>query len=321
MSSIGGAGFRASKKPLPCLLGLLSALFVASAGPIDLPAQSARSAAPVTTPASPPLQIVTCSDDVDLDALILEFKLVPKFIYRGLHGFAAPMDAAMIEKLKAHPCVLYVEADGPVTWIEQITPAGLKRMGVPNFPVARINRINEPLDVDVALLDTGIDPHEDLNVVANLSAFSMDGRDEVGHGTAVAGVLGAYDNGVGVVGVAAGVRIWNFQAAGPPPQNAWANLLGSLSLVLSYSNQISVASCSLVNPKGSTIGPVGSLRLAARRLVAAGIVVVGGVGNDAQDLAGVDGVFGTGDDAVPAALAEVMAVSCGQLRRISRRSD
>jgi subtilisin family serine protease len=275
---------------------------------MDLPAQSARSTAATTT-ASLPLQIVTCSEDVDLDALILDFKLVPKFIYRGLHGFAAPMDAATIEKLKVHPSVLYVEADGPVTWNEQITPAGLERMGVPNFPVARVNQVNEPLDVDVAILDTGIDPHEDLNVVQSMSPFSGDGNDEVGHGTAVAGILGAYDNGLGVVGVAAGARIWNIKASGPPPNNSWANLLGGMAYVLKNSNQISVASCSLVNAIGNNTGPVNSLRGSVRRLVAAGIVVVGAVGNDSQDLAGVDGVFGTGDDAVPAALAEVMAVS------------
>jgi subtilisin family serine protease len=44
-------------------------------------------------------------------------------------------------------------------------------------------------------------------------------------------------------------------------------------------------------------------------LVSAGIVVVAGVGNSTNDLAGTDGIYGTGDDYFPAALPETMAVS------------
>ena len=41
----------------------------------------------VITP--PPVQIVTCREDVDVDAFLKEFHLRPTFIYRGLNGFAA----------------------------------------------------------------------------------------------------------------------------------------------------------------------------------------------------------------------------------------
>jgi hypothetical protein len=39
-------------------------------------------------------QIVNCQDGVDVDALIKEYGLTPKYIYRcALNGFAAPMAA------------------------------------------------------------------------------------------------------------------------------------------------------------------------------------------------------------------------------------
>ncbi|NIR96379.1 MAG: S8 family serine peptidase, partial [Gammaproteobacteria bacterium] len=65
------------------------------------------------------------------------------------------------------------------------------------------------VDVDVAVIDTGIDlQHPDLNVAGGvnctLSIFSAycatGGDDDHYHGTHVAGTIGALDNGGGVVG-------------------------------------------------------------------------------------------------------------------------
>src|SRR4029453_2735503 len=68
------------------------------------------------------------------------------------------------------------------------------------------------VDLDVAVIDTGIDlDHPDLNVVGGKSCLgttkgggtpSFD--DGPGHGTHVAGTIGARDDGEGVVGVAPG---------------------------------------------------------------------------------------------------------------------
>ena len=62
---------------------------------------------------------------------------------------------------------------------------------------------------------------------------------------------------------------------------------------------------------GNSLGgaPYLAIRSAVRRMVNVGIVVVAAAGNDAGDMAGPDGVFGDGDDKVPAAYAEAMAVS------------
>ena len=73
-------------------------------------------------------------------------------------------------------------------------------------------------DVDVAIIDTGIGPvgGNELNVAGGINC-AADGLPadqwqdlyEVGHGTHVAGTIGARDgNGVGVVGVAPGARLW-----------------------------------------------------------------------------------------------------------------
>ena len=76
------------------------------------------------------------------------------------------------------------------------------------------------VNADVAIIDTGIQPnHPDLRVVGGYDCTrpgtrsersqSSRWRDDHGHGTHVAGIVGALDNTRGVVGVAPGVRLWS----------------------------------------------------------------------------------------------------------------
>jgi hypothetical protein len=142
----------------------LSRLIPLWLGLLALPASAAVSTNP------PPLQIVTLRKGVDMEALIQENNLKPKFRYRALNGFAAPMPEAVIQKLKADPRVLFVEADAPVKLCgridtltnSQVNGFGAVRMGFDRFPMAQYNGRTNEIDVVVAVLDSGIDPHEDL---------------------------------------------------------------------------------------------------------------------------------------------------------------
>lgn len=93
---------------------------------------------------------------------------------------------------------------------QQIVPWGVDRIGARAVADAGITG----RCVDVALLDTGIDPaHPDLEAnVGDGRAFLFDSdpdewADDAGHGTSVAGIVGAVDNGVGVVGVSPDVTL------------------------------------------------------------------------------------------------------------------
>ena len=253
------------------------------------------------------MQIVMCRMDTDTEALIAEFGVKPKFIYRKLHGFAAPLDALAIAKLKSDARIRSVEADGIVAPCGQVIPSGVMRIGADHFPVAHINGTPKPLNVDVAVLDTGIDPHQDLSIYTNVCVFSDDTSDEVGHGTAVAGIVAAIDNDFGVVGVAPGVRLWNVKVVGNPPNNAWSYALEGMEYVYENADQISVVNMSFGNVFG--LAPYNATRISVQQLVSAGVVVVAAAGNSAMDIAGPDGVFGTDDDFQPAAIPEAMAVS------------
>ncbi|WP_053403394.1 S8 family serine peptidase [Priestia koreensis] len=64
--------------------------------------------------------------------------------------------------------------------------------------------------VKVAVLDTGIGPHEEVNVVKGVSmvSYTTSFRDDHGHGTHVAGIIAAKNNTRGTVGVAPNAELY-----------------------------------------------------------------------------------------------------------------
>ncbi|HEX5828290.1 MAG TPA: S8 family serine peptidase [Candidatus Limnocylindrales bacterium] len=130
----------------------------------------------------------------------------------ALKGYAAKLTKRQLAQVKADPDVAFVAKDGIIRAQGQVIPKGIRRVDGPRNVTARINGADERVDADVAVFDTGIDrSHPDLNVVGGYNCSSSNTAawgDGNGHGTHVAGTVGAVDNGTGVVGVAPGVRLW-----------------------------------------------------------------------------------------------------------------
>ncbi|PSP76057.1 serine protease [Halobacteriales archaeon QS_1_68_20] len=127
-----------------------------------------------------------------------------------------PVDA--LDSLREAPFVRYVETDGDVGTLghgrdeplcdpheQQCMPWGVDRIDADDAH----HDGDTGSDSSVAVVDTGIDPtHEDLDVTGGKAIVTCSGAcpapwaDDNGHGTHVAGVAGATNNDVGVVGVA-----------------------------------------------------------------------------------------------------------------------
>jgi len=291
----------ASSSQLRFATFLLCALFV----PL-IPALAAAPSSSTTADA----YIVTLHPGADSGKVAKEFKLKPRHIYRhALNGFAVSLDAKVVKKLKNDKRVLAVERDGKVELCSQTIPTGIQRMGLTNFPVARINGLDDRINVDVAVLDGGIQTnHPDLNVVqaVGFADPGLNGDDWHGHGTAMAGIIGALDNDFGVVGVAPGVRLWSVQVI-TPIQAHWANVLAGLDYIATNANEIEVVNVSIGG--GAERIPYVACRQAFSNVVNLGVVIVAGAGNNAVDIFGFDEIPGTEDDELPAALPEVMTVS------------
>jgi len=233
----------------------------------------------------------------------------------ALNGYAAQMTSRAAEGIESDPRVDYVEPDLPVAAFAQTLPSGINRINADLSPTAKINGVDERVDVDVAVIDTGIDlDHPDLNVVASTKCsgggpFSKKctdggGDDDNGHGTHVAGTVAAKDNDIGVVGVAPGARLHAVKVLDSRGSGYTSWIIAGIDWVTARASTIEVANMSL---GGS--GYTSSQHTAIKNSVAKGVVYMVAAGNEGKDVYGADLKFGTSDDTQPAAYPEVSTIS------------
>src|SRR6266487_2663238 len=162
--------------------------------------------------------IVMLRADVDSQSVAAEharvYGVAVGHVYRyAIRGYSATMSSSAAARIANDARVLLVQRDGVVSIAAQTTPTGVNRVDAELSPTANINGVDQRVNVDVAVIDTGIDlNHPDLNVNtagAKNCSTGTSANDGNGHGTHVSGTIGALDNGIGVVGVAPGVRLWS----------------------------------------------------------------------------------------------------------------
>ncbi|WP_395624019.1 S8 family serine peptidase [Sphingomonas daechungensis] len=98
------------------------------------------------------------------------------------------------------------------------------------------------------VIDSGIDlTHPDLNVdtARSKSFVGGDAGDKNGHGTHVSGTIGAKKNGVGVVGVAAGIRLVAVRVLGANGSGSTSGVIAGIDYVKSIGKSGDVANMSL----------------------------------------------------------------------------
>src|SRR5213596_239344 len=222
----------------------------------------------------------------------------------ALNGFAGEIPADQLEALSRDPRVELIEPELELFATAQTLSTGVKRIGANLSPLAKIDGLDERVNADIAILDTGIAPHPDLNIFTNVSFIAGQATDGNGHGTHVAGIAAAIDNGVGVVGVAPGARLWAIKVMDDTGAGTTGSVIQGIDFVTQNAGQIEVANLSF-----GGIGYSSALRLAISNSVAKGVVYVVSAGNNARDIYGPDGIADTADDSIPAAYPEVMTIS------------
>jgi subtilisin family serine protease len=222
----------------------------------------------------------------------------------ALHGFAGEISADRLEALQKDPRIEFIEPELELFSSAQTLSTGVKRIGASLSPLAKIDGLDERINADIAILDTGIAPHADLNIFTNVSFIAGQTTDGNGHGTHVAGIAAAIDNGVGVVGVAPGARLWGVKVMDNTGAGTTGSIIQGVDFVTQNAGQIEVANLSFAG-----IGYSSALRQAISNSVAKGVVFVVSAGNDSRDIYGPDGVQNTADDSIPASYPEVMTVS------------
>jgi len=203
----------------------------------------------------------------------------------ALAGFAGEFDAAGLQALRADERVAYVEPDrvmllkrpggggGGGGSTSQTTPYGITRVNGGVSSNARVCVVDSGVDLD----------HPDLNVDVAASRSFLGGRDATnpddqnGHGSHVAGTIGALDNGQGVIGVAAGATIVSVRVLDRRGSGAYSGVIAGVDYVASGAPNCDVANMSLGGPVSQALDDA---VLAAGR---AGVIFALAAGNETDD--------------------------------------
>lgn len=132
------------------------------------------------------------------------------------------------------------------------------------------------------VIDTGIDyTHPDLNVDKDLARTfvtrTTSANDDNGHGTHCAGIIGAIDNEIGVVGVAANAALVPVKVLDKRGSGAYSTIISGLDYVYSKAVAGDVVNMSL---GGGAYDPIDA---AVIKLLEKGVFVALAAGNESDD--------------------------------------
>jgi subtilisin len=182
----------------------------------------------------------------------------------------------------------------------QVVPEGIKRVGLP-----RLGSDGE--GITIAVLDTGVDAsHTDLSVLPQrFDAYGGTCSDLEGHGTHVAGIIGALDNATGVLGVAPKAKIACGKVLDDQGSGSDSSIILGLQWVVENRQVITppirVVNMSLGRDKvAGDMELTGTTRGAIKQLYDARVTVVVAAGNESGKEVAQE---------IPAGLPEVIAVA------------
>ncbi len=252
--------------------------------------------------------MVDVSPDSDPAAVAAAAGVKPELVFtEGTRGFSADLTPAQVAKVKKARGVLAVAPDRVVAKIPrsrrqqfpeqpaQMIKSGQRRVGLLESQTADVDGRNDrPVDADIAILDTTVARHPDLNLFGGVNCLPnsvpSDGEYEY-HGTMVAGIAAAIDNKIGIAGVAPGARLWSVRVADADGYISNSALRCGLEWLVRRAADIEVANfsfgegdpmvgpCGVVNRKIADV-----LHFLACRAVDKGVTIVAAASNEGQDV-------------------------------------
>ena len=194
-------------------------------------------------------------------------------------GFIAVLSAEEANKLSNDENVEAVEPDRIISLGSCFTVAA------PRLITWNIERVGygNGIGKRAWIVDTGIDfTHPDLNVDAAKSKSFITGvssaEDENGHGTHVAGIVGAKNNTFGVLGVASGASLVSLRVLDKDGQGLLSYIIQALAYVNTNASAGDVVNMSVGNDDGVS----STLDQQVRNTAARGIFIAIAAGNEKQ---------------------------------------
>jgi subtilisin family serine protease len=190
---------------------------------------------------------------------------------------------SLIYTLLYCPSEITAQQEGQMSSVESVGTASLRPVktswGVDHIRAGSIDPENKGRGVKIAILDTGIDlDHPALRVAGDVSFVpgTSSGDDDNGHGTMVAGIIGAINSGNGMVGVAPEASLYSVKVIGPNGIGDTDSIVEGIEWCIDNKMQILNLSFGDAHRLPSSVVEV------MQRAYAAGILIVAGAGNDGQ---------------------------------------
>jgi subtilisin family serine protease len=251
--------------------------------------------------------VVFYDDERDVDGLAVQHghaygAEISARYHSALKGYAGKIPHARIDDVRRDPRVAFVSDDRDVEALAQTLPTGVNRIDGEQSSHFASNSWNTA----VAVIDTGSGPHADLNIAGGVNCQTGKSfSDGNGHGTHVAGTIGAINNGSGVAGVAPGIPIYSVRVLDNRGSGRFSNIICGIDWVTANASRLNIKVANLsLGGAGTDDGNCGNtngdaLHKAICSSVAAGVAYVVAAGNDGADMAG----------SVPASYNEVLSVT------------
>ena len=215
-----------------------------------------------------------------------QLKHVYSVALRGFAVNAAPQAIANMQR--NNPKIAYCEQDQVVTASVQPIRAAARPGGGAQpaqetpWGIARVNGGAPGTYATAWVIDSGIDlTHPDLNVDTARSRSFLGGTttpgDQNGHGTHVAGTIAAYDNTIGVIGVAPGARVVAVRVLDRRGSGSNSGVIAGVDYVAQFGRPGDVANMSLGG------GVSTALDTAVVNAAAGGVRFAVAAGNESND--------------------------------------
>lgn len=288
----------------------ISTLLLACSGLLSIPtSQAAEATAPFIVVFTPQAITSSVSDAAPSDgdyvrpavraaaqALAKRHAFGLEHVYsRAIEGFSAKLNPKQLKALRADARVAYIEPDLPmavlgvqaqgkpsggdlVTTAAQVLPWGINRVEADISSTLAGNGSGAVAGVRAYIIDTGIDTsHADLYVTKHVNFAGGVNKDCHGHGTHVAGTIGAKDNSQDVVGMAPGVALVGVKVLGCSGSGTTSGVIKGVDWVTANAVLPAVANMSLGG------GVSQALDTALLNSAAAGIFYAVAAGNSGAD--------------------------------------
>lgn len=258
---------------------------------------------PVEANTSTQRYIVTFEDKVEEELiekskgkLVKEFETVPVV--------AASLTSQAVKEMENNSQVKSIEKDEMFRISYQRQEWGIAAI---NAPMAWKSNYSGS-GIKIAVIDTGISPHLDLEIAGGISYvdYTSSYYDDNGHGTHVAGIIGALNNDYGIRGVASDATIYSVKALSHEGTGYVSNIIASLDWAIQ--NEMDIVNISIGIQTDSP-----ALKAIIEKAYSKGILLVAAAGNDGNEM-------GLGDSIdFPAKYDQVIAV--GAIDQFNKRAS